>query len=170
MKLHFYQSDNTAGKKLSYEPIDGNLSLPWLKQTRLVALDSQYVEMEAPSDPAVGIARALAFHLRDIGIFDGYDPDDGGESGGYSDFTCKLELVLIHSNKEYQIVLNLYYRYRGDKKESQKTDLSDVQISNWLFDRIVNDSNSLPLIEMKLRHLLQLDCLNCTINGLEVEL
>ncbi|GEQ72189.1 hypothetical protein JCM33374_g5875 [Metschnikowia sp. JCM 33374] len=170
MKLHFYQSDNTAGKKLSYEAIDGDSSLPWLKYTNLVALDSQYLEMEAPSNPAVGLARALAFHLRDIGIFDGYDPDDGGESGGYSDFTCKLELVLNYASQEFQVAINLYYRYRGDKKDSQKTDLSDVQISNWLFDRIVNDTNSSPLIEMKLRHLLQLDYLACSINGLEVEL
>lgn len=170
MKLHFYQSDNTAGKKLSYEPIDGELSLPWLKHTRLVALDSQYVEMEPPSDPAVGIARALSFHLRNIGIFDAYDPDDGGESGGYSDFTCKLELVLFHGDQEFQVALNLYYRYRGEKTEKQKTDLSDVQISNWLFDRIINDTNSLSLIEMKLRHLLQLDYVTCTINGLDVEL
>lgn len=77
---------------------------------------------------------------------------------------------MSHGEKEYQVAVSLYYRYRGEKKESQKTDLSDVQISNWLFDRIVNDSNSLPLTEMKIRHFLQLDYLNCTINGLEVEL
>lgn len=169
MRFTNTESKDTRRKRVVYEDNDVAGPSRWLNDVRLVAMQGYWVEVEPPSLPMVCLARALSYHLRQIGVLDLYDPESNSNGQG-ADYVCKFCMALELENQAFDVSVELFYKFRypGDVESHKR--LTHVDVCDWLFERIVNDVNILPRIEMRMRHILLLEHATCYINGLEVTL
>lgn len=168
MRTEIIHSKGSVSKKVVYEQND-NQNLSWMRDIRLVECDGSFMEVEPACVPLVGLGRSILFHLRTCGVLDGYEIDKQDLDGQPVSYVCKLELYLEDGDRNYVIRLDLSYRLRNSSVTSV-SGLNQEDMVNFLYDRIVRGGHHLASVEMRMKYLLVLHKVLCSINGLQVPL
>lgn len=165
MKVTYHHHVDTVKKKILFDESDEELVLTWLKDSRYAIVDETQIELEAPSFPVILLGRAFAQHLNSTGLLDSWRRDESCSESHH--FKCKIEQLLIYAHQPFDIIFELAlasrYTITGDNE-----DVSDIELAEWLYNRIVKNVNSNLFFEMKLKHYFRVLGVFCSINGLEI--
>ncbi|SGZ50698.1 CIC11C00000005888 [Sungouiella intermedia] len=165
MRTEIINAKGSICKKVVYELSDP-ANLPWMRDIRVIEWENEYLEVEPPCLTIVRLGRSVLHQLRNCGVLDGYDSDRHALTHLVS-YVCKLEMYLDDGGQSYVILLELSYRLRTPTITCVRG-LSQTDMVNYLYDRIVAGGHSYASAEMKMKYLLVLHKVVCSINGLQV--
>lgn len=168
MRTEIINTKGSICKKVIYEQHDSQY-LSWMRDIRLVECEGTYMEVEPPCVPIVGLGRSILYHLRTCGVLDGFESDKLDHNSQVVSYVCKLELYLNDGIQKYVVKLDLSYRLRNPAVTSV-TGLTQVDMVNCLYDRIMGGGHHSAAVEMRMKYLLVLHKVDCSINSLQVPL
>ncbi|KAF3991836.1 hypothetical protein FT663_02032 [Candidozyma haemuli var. vulneris] len=144
---------------------DTTQNVPWLTQVEHIDVNAYVAQLEPSEDPMVAIGRAFTRHLWSTGLLDDYNPKEAFKPA--VTHTCVLNLSFVAEMKTYELRVAFYFGERDSVKGST-IQVSEKELAEFLFQRIIEGNLAYSPIEGRARYLLNLNSVSCTMNGLDL--
>lgn len=167
MKSELVKSKGIVNKNVTYE--DEEQCPEWMRDIRHMEIDGILVELEPLCVPLVAVGRSLCHHLRSCGLLDGYDPNAAKMTHRTTSYFCKIELKISQGEQLFEVAIEMSYGFRNPEITTV-LGVTDTRIVEYIHERIVEDKFTLDSFGMRLKYLLVVQSVNCTINGLHVQM
>lgn len=147
MKEELQISTGFAYKKCLYD--EPAADIPWLRETRNLRVSRENVQLEPLFDLKTAVGRAFIGHLWNLGILDGYDPEDPPK--GSTVFTCVLAVVLQNGERNFHLKTELRFCAR-DHGGLSPLPVPERDLLDFLYKRLVAGNLEPSMVEIRLKY------------------
>lgn len=144
---------------------DKNQELPWLTHVQRIDVNQNVAQLEPTREPLVLIGRAFTRNLWSLGLLDDYEPFRPNKPP--STHNCVLNLLFTSFLRPYNLRVAFHYGER-DRGRQLSVSISEKELSEFLFQRVIEGSQLYLAVEARVRYLLVLNWVSCTMNGLDL--
>lgn len=165
MRSEILETTGSICKKVIFDENDST-DLPWMLDIREMEVEGHMAHLEPPCMPLVSLGRSLVHHLNTSGLLDTYYP---GSVKGTISYVCQLQMDLTHAGAHYDVKLELSYRLRNPNVRHVRG-LTQLDMIQYLYERFTSGELTMASVEMRMKYLLVLQNVSCSINGLLISL
>lgn len=168
MRCEIIQSRGLVSKNVVYE-LGDEYAPSWMRDIRKMELDDRVVDLEPSCVPLVAVGRSISHHLRTCGLLDGYNVETARLGHGTVSYACKVNMDIKQGDEKFKVYVEMCFRFRNPSVTSV-LGLSEKNIVDYIYERVVNSKGTMDSIAMRFRYLLVLQSVECYVNNLLVQL